>query len=115
VEAPIHTRLRAQRLRKAMSLPEVLLWRRLKGRQQGLYFRKQHPLGPYILDFFCAEAKLAVEVDGGSHSFGDRPEKDAGRDAWLAHQGIRTLRISASLVLEDVDVAVRMVVDAAGS
>ena len=47
-----------------MSLPEVLLWKAIKGRQlRGLQFRRQHPLGPYILDFYCGAEKLAVEVD----------------------------------------------------
>lgn len=90
-----------------MSLPEVLLWKALKGgKLDGLRFRKQHPLGPYVLDFYCDAAKLCVEVDGGSHSAGARPLRDEFRDAWLAKLGIRTLRISAELVLQDVDDAV---------
>jgi very-short-patch-repair endonuclease len=61
-----------------MSLPEVMLWKGLRGRQPGKpVFRRQHPLGPYVLDFFCPSARLCVEIDGGSHSFGDRPRADA--------------------------------------
>ena len=90
-----------------MSPPEARLWRCLKGDQlAGLGFRKQHPIGPYILDFYCDSARLCVEVDGYSHGTGARPERDERRDAWLAAQGIRTLRISVELVLEDVDAAV---------
>ena len=63
--------------------------------------------------FPCDTSYVCVEVDGASHSFGRRPEKDTRRDAWLADRGIRTLRISASLVLDEVDGAVRMIVDAA--
>ena len=101
---------RAKTLRRAMSLPEVLLWKAIKGRQvDGLHFRKQHPVGVYVLDFYCDAEKLAVEVDGSSHSFGDRPGRDERRDGWLAGQGISTLRISASLILEDVDDAVRTI------
>ncbi|WP_240606559.1 DUF559 domain-containing protein [Phenylobacterium kunshanense] len=93
-----------------MSLPEVLLWRVLKGRKmEGLHFRKQHPVGPYVLDFYCDARKLAVEVDGGSHGFGDRPDRDDRRDAWLAERGIRTWRLPASLVLRSVDDAARTI------
>jgi very-short-patch-repair endonuclease len=75
----------------------------------GLQFRRQHPVGPYVLDFYCAAERLAVEMDGGNHSLGANPERDERRDAWLATQGVRTLRISASLVLGDVDDATRMI------
>jgi len=89
-----------------MSLPEVLLWNAIKGRRlAGLHFRRQHPIGPYVLDFYCGAACLAVEVDGHHHHVGDRPERDERRDAWLLAQGIRTLRIPASVVLDDVDAA----------
>lgn len=101
---------RAKQLRRAMSLPEVLLWKALKGRNlRGLQFRKQHPLGPYILDFYCDACQLAVEVDGATHHFGDRPAQDGRRDAWLLARGVRTLRISARCVLTDVDDAVRTI------
>ncbi len=97
------TKDRAKALRRSMSLPEVVLWQAVKGRKlRGLHFRKQHPLGPYILDFYCHEARLAVEIDGQAHSFGDRPGQDERRDRWLRAAGVRTLRLSARLVLEDV-------------
>jgi very-short-patch-repair endonuclease len=86
-----------------MSLPEVLLWRALRGGAlERLRFRRQHPLGPYVLDFYCAEARLAVEVDGLAHSLGDGPARDARRDLWLADHGVRVLRLAASRVLEDL-------------
>jgi very-short-patch-repair endonuclease len=100
----------AKRLRHRMSLPEVLLWRMLKGRQlDGLHFRRQHPLGPYVLDFYCDAAKLCVEVDGYVHGTGAYLHRDPRRDAWLASQGVRTLRISAELVLQSADDAVRTI------
>ena len=69
MEAPRQTRRLARTLRQEMSLPEVLLWNAIKGgKLDGLHFRKQHPLGPYVLDFYCDDAKLCVEVDGASHS-----------------------------------------------
>jgi len=105
------TKDRAKALRRSMSLPEVLLWKALKGGAvDRLHFRKPHPIGPYILDFYCDAAKLAVEVDGATHGTEDRPERDDRRDAWLAAQGIATLRLPASLVLRDVDAAVRTIV-----
>src|ERR1700761_125823 len=104
------TKDRAKALRRTMSLPEVLLWKALKGGAvDRLHFRKQHPIGPYVLDFYCDAVKLAVEVDGASHGAADRPVRDERRDAWLAAQGIATLRVPASLILRDVDDAVRTI------
>ena len=104
------TKDRAKALRRTLSLPEVLLWKAIKGGAVGrLQFRRQHPIGPYVLDFYCHAANLAVEVDGASHGAGDRPVRDARRDAWLAAQGTTTLRLPASLVLRDVDAAVRTI------
>ena len=96
-----------------MSLPEVLLWRAIRRRQvNGLHFRRQHPMGRLVLDFYCDALKLPVEVDGQSHDFGDKPERDMRRDAWLRSQGIRTVRLPASTVLKDLDVAVRTILAA---
>ena len=95
------TRTKARSLRKAMSLPEVLLWRLLKNRGTGARFRRQHPIGPYILDLYCADLKLAVEIDGISHDMGDRPERDEKRFAWLQGQGLTVIRIAAMDVLKD--------------
>ena len=110
MDAPRLTKHRAKKLRRTMSLPEVLLWKAIKpsvlpaGR-----FRRQHPLGPYILDFFSPGASLCVEIDGYSHDVGDRPSHDARRDRWLAGQGVRTLRLQARDVLEDLDAAVETI------
>jgi len=90
-------------LRREMSLPEVLLWRQLRRRQTGYKWRKQHPAGPYVLDFYCDAAKLCVEVDGEAHDRGNWPRKDALRDAWLAQHEIATLRIPAAEVLGNME------------
>ncbi|MFZ4068273.1 MAG: endonuclease domain-containing protein [Phenylobacterium sp.] len=104
----------ASRLRQALTLPEGLLWKALKARRQGgLHFRRQHPLGPYVLDFCCSQARLGVEEDGYSHGAADRPERDAARDEWLLEQGVETLRLRAGLVLEDLDAALSMIRTAA--
>jgi very-short-patch-repair endonuclease len=99
----------ARRLRREMTLPEVILWQALRKQPNELKFRRQHPSGPYILDFFCSDARLAIEVDGEAHDRGDRPQRDEARDAWLRATGIETLRIPAVEVLKDADAVVRWI------
>ncbi len=103
----------ARRLRREMSLPEVLLWRELRKRPAGLKFRRQHPAGRWVLDFYCADARPAIEIDGEAHSRGDRPERDAARDAVLAREGVFTLRLAARDVLNDFDAVFRMILASA--
>ena len=93
-----------------MSLPEILLWQRLKGSPQGIAFRKQHPIGPYRADFYCAAARLIIEVDGIAHDMGDRPARDLTRTATLEGQGYRLLRVPAADVLRNADQAAAAVV-----
>ena len=100
---------RARRLRQSMSLPEVILWRALRTRPEGLKFRRQHASGPYVLDFFCNDARLAIEIDGEAHSRGDRPQRDAARDAYFASAGMTTLRITARDVLADIGAVVTFI------
>lgn len=101
---------KARTLRRTMSLPEALLWRVLK--QSDLKFRKQHPVGPFVVDFYCANAKLAIEVDGIVHDMGDRPQRDAERNAFIRGRGIEVLHIPAGEVRADVDGAVEAIVAA---
>ncbi|WP_338061535.1 endonuclease domain-containing protein [Sphingopyxis lindanitolerans] len=96
-----HAYKHARRLRRKMSLPEVLLWQILRKQPGHIKFRRQHPIHRYVLDFYVPEWKLAIEIDGIAHDMGDRPERDDARDQWLASQGIRTLRIAAREVLAD--------------
>jgi len=99
--------------RRTMTLPEVLLWTALRQRPGGLKFRRQHPIGEQLsLDFYCNDARLAIEVDGEAHGCGDRPARDARRDALLRGHGIETLRVAAREVLRDCDAVVRGVVAA---
>ena len=103
---------RARRLRRRMSPPEVALWQHLRTRPGGFKFRRQHPLGPYTLDFYCREAAVAIEVDGHAHDMGGNPARDMRRDAWVADQGIVTLRFLADDVrhaLEAVTVQIEVV------
>ena len=98
-----------------MSLPEVKLWRALRERPERLKFRRQHPAGPYVRDFFCAFRLLAVEIDGEAHNRSVRPERDAKRDAWLAANGIEVCRIPASAVLADLEAVSTHIVERASS
>jgi very-short-patch-repair endonuclease len=100
----------ARRLRKTMSLPEVMLWQRLRLRPDGLKFRKQHPIEPHIVDFYCREAALVIEVDGIAHDMGDRPDRDARRDADIRSQGFNILRVPARDVLRDADAATAAII-----
>ena len=102
MRAPDRTFQRARHLRRGMSLPEIVLWQALrKLRLGGLRFRRQHPIGPYILDFYCPAARLAIEVDGFVHDTVAEAHRDARRQEWLAQRGERVLRLRASDVLKD--------------
>ncbi|MGH6617080.1 endonuclease domain-containing protein [Sphingomonas sp.] len=95
----------ARKLRKEMSLPEVLLWQRLRGQKSGLKFRRQHPVGPYVIDFYCRESALAIEIDGEAHNRDDRPQRDERRDAFLQENGLSILHVAAARILKDPDAA----------
>lgn len=105
---PEKTKRLARAQRASMSLPERVLWRQLRLKQTGLRFRKQHPAGQYVLDFYCHEARLCVEIDGQSHDF--TSAHDDRRDHWLASQGVRTLRIAARDVLRNLEGVVQYIV-----
>ncbi len=98
---PIKRIRRARAMRKDMSLPEVLLWRELKGQPLGMKFRRQFPVLTYYADFACLSARLLIEIDGIAHDMGNRPERDERRDTELAAAGWRIIRIPATEVLKD--------------
>lgn len=82
------------RLRANQSTPEKVLWSRLRNRQLGGFkFRRQHPLGPFVADFFCAEIGMVIELDSSFHA--DRSEHDAARDRWMQDRGLTVLRFTA--------------------
>jgi very-short-patch-repair endonuclease len=98
---------RARALRKAMSEPEVMLWSRLRGRTPDRpTFRRQHPVGSIILDFYCPSARLAVEVDGMTHWEDEARARDEARDRWLHGQGIEVMRVPASRIYRELGDAV---------
>lgn len=92
-------------MRRTPTRSEELLWQALRGRALGVKFRRQHPIGPYIVDFFCAEASLVVEVDGAVHLA--RAHCDRARDAFLAHHGLRVMRVPAWRVERQLSVVLR--------
>jgi len=94
-----------------MSLPEVLLWQQLKLRPHGLKFRKQHPVEPYVADFYCPEKRLVIEVDGIAHDMGGNPARDERRNVFFAERDLEVLRIAATDILNDVTAVAQSIAD----
>ncbi len=96
---------RAKQLRRRMTPAEAKLWRHLRnGQLNGAWFRRQHPVGPYIVDFFCAKAKLVVEIDGDSHGEPAQAQHDAERTQWLNEQKhYRVIRFWNNDVMQNID------------
>jgi very-short-patch-repair endonuclease len=95
---------RARELRRAATPQEKKLWLVLKnGQREGASFRKQHPVGPFFLDFYCPSLQLAIEVDGGQHSEDAEMRRDAGRSGFLASKGILVIRVWNNEVDENLD------------
>jgi very-short-patch-repair endonuclease len=98
---------RARRLRRNMTNAEAALWRALRGsRIDGLKFRRQVPVGPYIADFLCFEHRLIVELDGTPHDSDERKNRDSVRDDWLRRQGYNVLRFPNDLVIGGGDIVI---------
>jgi very-short-patch-repair endonuclease len=94
---------RARRLRSQSTPAERRLWGRLRaGQQEAASFRRQHPVGPYVLDFYCPELRIAVEVDGGGHGHFNVAHRDARRDAWLGENGVLGLRFWNNEIRENL-------------
>ena len=104
VHAPPQIRSHAREMRKGPTRPEKLLWSWLRNRSFGHYkFRRQHPVGDYILDFYCAELKTCIELDGEYHDFDSVAEYDKARTAYLERQGILVIRIENKELIRDSD------------
>jgi very-short-patch-repair endonuclease len=94
----------ARELRRRQTEAERTLWSRLRNRQlEGVKFRRQQPVGPFIVDFACLERKIVVEIDDGQHADEDMLESDQARTRWLEGAGYRTLRFWNSDVLRNVE------------
>ena len=111
ITGPTDTVKLARKLRSEMSLPETILWRELRKRPGGFKYRRQHPAGRYILDFYCAAARLAIEVDGHSHDGQVAAKADAARGDFLRSQGVATLRVPVSAILGNLEGAVLRILE----
>lgn len=100
-----------KQLRQNLTKAEIVLWSRLKGRQLGHKFRRQYGIGPYIVDFFCKELRLVVEVDGEEHLEDDWRERDIGRQKYIESHFIQFIRFSNDEVLEDTDGVIERLLD----
>lgn len=98
---PQHTKDFSRQLRSEMTDAEQHLWQRLRMCQLGVKFRRQHPVGKYILDFACVDVKLAIELDGGQH--GEMQIQDNFRTVWLEAQGWEVVRFWNNEVLQNIE------------
>ena len=97
-------KLKRQYLRNNATHAERILWSKLKGKQLlGRKFRRQHGIGPFIVDFYCPECKLAIEIDGPIHWAKEAKEYDRHREEYIRRYGIHFLRFTNSAVVESLD------------
>ena len=95
---------RRKELRESLTAAEALLWMNLKGRKlDGKKFRRQHSIGPYIVDFFCPECRLAIELDGAAHMTDGGSEADDRRTEFLQRFNVRVIRFENKAVFEDLE------------
>jgi len=98
-----------------MTDAEQLLWQRLRRKQiRGVQFNRQKPILNFIVDFYCAKARLVVELDGGQHFEAQQREKDMARDQALADRGLRVLRFDNRQVLTATDAVVAVIDEVVG-
>ena len=96
-------------LRQHATVPEQYFWQAVKGKQLGFKFRRQHGIGPYIVDFYCPERKLVIELDGYSHFSVEGRQYDAQRDTYIQGLGIRVLRFSNMDVMHNLEGVLQIV------
>jgi very-short-patch-repair endonuclease len=98
-------------LRREPTFAERRLWTELRS-LEGFHFRRQAPMGHYIVDFVCHRSRLIVEVDGGVHTMGLVAQRDAERELWLTSRGYRVLRLTNREVIANVEAAVQRIIAA---
>jgi len=99
-------KLQRQQLRANMPMPEKILWAKIRNQQLGVKFRRQHGIGRYIVDFYCPEWALVIELDGDSHYQDGAQEYDAMRDEFMRSMGIHVLRFTNVEVMNNLETAV---------
>ena len=108
IRTPAQTQQQARELRQEMTPAEKLLWSHLRNKQlNGLKFRRQHPLGPFVADFYCAERRLVVEIDGDIHDL--QPERDAARTEQFEQYGYHVIRFRNEQVLNNIESVLRAI------
>jgi len=108
-QATTAAKTNAKALRTGMTDAERRLWSRLRQEQLGVKFRRQHPLGSYVLDFVCLEPKLVIEIDGSQHL--EQVQYDERRTAWLMQHGFVVLRFWAHEVMSETDAVVSRIIE----
>lgn len=104
---------RVRELRTKSTWPEKIVWSIVRAhRLGGLKFQRQHPIGPYVVDFYCHEKRLVIEIDGGSHE--ERAVEDGERTAYLEQQGLRVYRVTNQDVMSDKEAVAMGIARAAG-
>ncbi|MGA2625360.1 MAG: endonuclease domain-containing protein [Bacteroidota bacterium] len=102
----------ARNLRKNATATEKLLWEQLRDRRlAGIKFARQHPFGRYVVDFYCAELKLVIEIDGGVHNAPMQEQYDRLRSDELESWGLSVLRVSNEEVLHGMDKLLKGILD----
>ena len=102
--APATNFLLAKQLRGNMTQAEILMWDKLKNKQlKGYKFRRQHPIHHFIVDFYCHELKLIIEIDGKYHDSEEQKNKDFERTELLAFQGLREIRFTNDEIINTID------------
>lgn len=97
---------RAREMRHPQTPAEATLWRATRNRNLGYKFRRQHPIDRFIIDFYCAQAKLCIEIDGESHLEADQMEYDAARTEFLERLGYRVIRFTNNDVRYNINAVV---------
>jgi very-short-patch-repair endonuclease len=100
----------ARNMRRQPTPSEHVLWQAIRGGRLGVSFRRQVPIGPYIVDFLASRQRVIIEVDGGYHA--QRAAADGRRQRWLEKQGYRVVRLSAVTVLQETAAAVHTILSA---
>lgn len=108
---PPHTKPLRQNLRRNLTPAERILWQRIRNKQLGVKFRRQHGIGPYIVDFYCAECSFVIELDGETHFNSFAYQYDHKREAFMRSAGIRILRFTNGNIAENIEGVIAMIAD----
>ena len=103
---------RSRDFRHPLTRGKAKVWHGVRNRQLGFKFRRQHPIGRFIADLYCAEARLVIEIDGDTHAAPDQAAYDSTRTAWLEERGYRVLRFQARDVDNDLDAVLQAIREA---